>query len=126
MSARSKIVKDRKSQLHQRRQTRVRTKLAQRGGSRPRLTVYRSLRHIYSQIIDDRAGCTLAAASSRDEAFAGRAGSDKAVAGEVGALIAQRAREAGIESVIFDRGGYLYHGRVKALAEAARKSGLNF
>jgi large subunit ribosomal protein L18 len=92
---------------------------------RPRLAVFRSLRHIYAQIIDDRAGRTLAAASS-DEKGGEFNGGNIAGAKEVGRRIAERAKTAGINTVVFDRGGYLYHGRVKALAEAAREGGLEF
>jgi len=95
---------------------------------RPRLNVFRSLRHIYAQIIDDERGHTLAAASTVEPEVRDQiAGMDKtAQAGAVGQVLAQRAREAGITKVVFDRGGYRYHGRVKALAEAAREGGLAF
>jgi large subunit ribosomal protein L18 len=92
---------------------------------RPRLAVFRSVKHIYAQIIDDRAGRTLAAASSNEKG-ASFAGGNVAGAKEVGRLVAERAKAAGISSVVFDRGGYLYHGRVKALADAAREGGLEF
>src|SRR5579885_3763741 len=85
---------------------------------RPRLSVFRSLNHIYAQIVDDQAGRTLAAASSAEKNSPAKTGGNVAGAKAIGALIAQRAREAGITKVVFDRGGYLYHGRVKALAEA--------
>ncbi len=92
---------------------------------RPRLAVYRSLKHIYAQVIDDRAGHTLASASSNDKS--GKAnGGNLAGAKDIGRVIAERAKEKGITRVVFDRGGYLYHGRVKALAEAAREAGLEF
>ncbi|MAW95757.1 MULTISPECIES: 50S ribosomal protein L18 [Leeuwenhoekiella] len=92
---------------------------------RPRLSVYRSNKEIYAQIIDDTTGKTLSAASSRDKGF--KANGNKAeVAKEVGKAIAEKAKEAGIEAVAFDRGGYLYHGRVKQLAEGAREGGLKF
>jgi len=91
--------------------------------SRPRLSVYRSLSHIYAQVIDDLKGHTIAAASSRDE---GVAGSKRDAAAAVGKLLAERARKAGIEAVVFDRNGYRFHGRVKALADAAREGGLKF
>jgi large subunit ribosomal protein L18 len=94
--------------------------------SRPRLNVYRSLTHIYAQIIDDGTGVTLAAASSLDKDFKGKQGGNKEGAREVGKLVAQRAVKKGIKSVVFDRGGYLYHGRVKELAEGAREAGLEF
>jgi large subunit ribosomal protein L18 len=93
---------------------------------RPRLAVYRSIAHIYAQIIDDRKGVTLVAASSNEKGGAKGTGGNVAGAREVGRRIAERAKENGIKSVIFDRGGYLYHGRVKALADAAREAGLEF
>ena len=92
---------------------------------RPRLNVFRSRAHIYAQIIDDSAGVTLCAASSVEKSFDGETG-NKEAAKKVGQLIAERARDKGIETVVFDRGGYLYHGRVQALAESARESGLKF
>ena len=91
--------------------------------SRPRLSVYRSLSHIYAQVIDDLKGHTLAAASSRDE---GVSGSKKDAAAQVGKLLAERARKAGVAAVVFDRNGYRFHGRVKALADGAREGGLSF
>ncbi len=91
---------------------------------RPRLAVYRSNRGIAAQLIDDVAGRTLAAASHQDKSLAGKGRADAPA--EVGRLVAERGREAGIASVVFDRGGYLYHGRVKALADAARENGLEF
>ena len=92
---------------------------------RPRLAVYRSLKHIYAQVIDDRAGRTLVSASSNDKN--GKvSGGNLAGAKEIGRAIAERAKEKGITRVVFDRGGYLYHGRVKALADAAREGGLEF
>jgi large subunit ribosomal protein L18 len=111
----------------QRRHERVR-KQVKGTASRPRLCVFRSLSHIYAQVIDDKAGCTLAAASDIEKTVAaGRDGKKKTdVATAVGELLAKRAREKGIEQVVFDRGGYRFHGRVKALAEAARKAGLRF
>ena len=92
---------------------------------RPRLSVHRSSRHISAQIIDDLKGVTVVAASSQEKDFSG-SGSKMDRATAVGGLLAQRAKDAGVESVLFDRGWYLYHGRVKALAEAAREGGLNF
>ena len=110
-----------------RRHRRVRKKIT---GTmeRPRLNVFRSNRHIYAQIINDLSGNTMVAASSLDPALRQELGkgSNIEAARKVGALLARRALEAGIEKVVFDRGGYLYHGRVKALAEAARESGLQF
>lgn len=93
---------------------------------RPRLAVFRSLKHISAQVIDDRAGHTMAAASSSDKKSAIGNGGNVAGAKEVGRILAERAREKGIKKVVFDRGGYLYHGRVKALADAAREAGLEF
>jgi large subunit ribosomal protein L18 len=94
---------------------------------RPRLNVYRSLNHIYAQVIDDSKGVTLAAASTAMGKKEGRrSGGNLASAREIGKLIAERAREKGIKKVVFDRGGYLYHGRIKALADAAREAGLEF
>lgn len=92
---------------------------------RPRLAVFRSLKHIYAQVIDDRAGRTIVSASS-DEKSATASGGNLAGAKEIGKLIAERAKAQGVGQVVFDRGGYLYHGRVKALAEAAREGGLEF
>ena len=92
--------------------------------ARPRLAVFRSLKHIYAQVIDDGNGRTMAAASSREKGLTG--GGKKEGAAGVGKLIASRCREKGIESVVFDRGGFKYHGRIKALAEAAREAGLKF
>ena len=114
--------------LFARRQRRARYKLRQAGGSRPRLSVFRSGKHIYAQVIDDRKGLTLAAASSLDKDVKGKlkTGADKGAATEVGKLIAQRAVAAGVKEVVFDRGGYMYHGRVAALANAAREGGLSF
>jgi large subunit ribosomal protein L18 len=94
---------------------------------KPRLSIFRSNKEIYAQIIDDVAGKTLVAASSRDKEIDAAAAATKiATAQEVGKLLASRAQKAGIENIIFDRGGYLYHGRVKALADGARESGLKF
>ena len=92
---------------------------------RPRLAVFRSLKHIYAQVIDDRAGRTIVSASS-DEKNAAANGGNLAGAKEIGKLIAERAKAQGVAQVVFDRGGYLYHGRVKALADAAREAGLEF
>ena len=114
--------------LFARRQRRTRYALRQAAGARPRLSIFRSGKHIYAQIIDDRKGATLAAASSLDEGVKGRikTGADKNAAAEVGKLIAERAIAAGVKEVVFDRGGYMYHGRVAALATAAREGGLSF
>jgi large subunit ribosomal protein L18 len=111
-----------------RRSRRVRHTLKRAAGKRARLSVFRSSRHIYAQVIDDGAGKTLAAASTLDKDLKGNLpkGSDLAAAQAVGKLVAERALKAGVKDVVFDRGGYLYHGRVKALADAAREAGLNF
>ena len=108
----------------QRRALRVRHRLKQVAGGRPRLSVHRSAKHIYAQVIDDARGVTLAHASTLEETA--EKGADRAAAARVGALIAKRALDKGVKDVVFDRGGYLYHGRVKALADAAREAGLNF
>lgn len=118
---------DNKVRLRLKRHRRVRAKV--RGtAERPRLNVFRSLKNIHAQIIDDDAGRTLAAASTVEAGFraSGKSGGNVEAARVVGALVAQRAREKGIVSVVFDRGGYKYHGRVKALADAARAEGLEF
>jgi large subunit ribosomal protein L18 len=96
--------------------------------ARPRLCVYRSLGHIYAQVIDDQSGRTLVSASSLDKETRGqtKGGGNVAAAKVVGKVVAERARAAGIQQVVFDRGGYMYHGRVQALANAAREAGLNF
>lgn len=114
--------------LFARRQRRTRYALRQAAGGRPRLSVFRSGKHIYAQVIDDRKGLTLAAASSLDKDVRGKlkTGADKGAAAEVGKLIAQRAVAAGVKEVVFDRGGYIYHGRIAALATAAREGGLSF
>ncbi|WP_173931477.1 50S ribosomal protein L18 [Chelativorans sp. Marseille-P2723] len=111
-----------------RRAGRVRRKLKQVSSERPRLSVFRSSKNIYAQIIDDVKGHTLAAASTLEKDLKGKlkSGSDAAAATEVGKLIAERAKKAGVGKVVFDRGPYLYHGRVKALADAAREGGLEF
>jgi len=104
----------------------VRIRRAVRGSSeRPRLAIFRSLKHIYAQVIDDHSGRTIVAASSNDKQSA-ISGGNLAGAKAIGKLVAERAIEKGIKQVVFDRGGYLYHGRVKALAEAAREAGLEF
>jgi len=116
----------------QKRAQRTRIRLRKLANGRPRLSVFRSSKNIYAQVIDDERGVTLAAASSlesgegKGKAKAKVKGSDKDAAAKVGALVAQRAIEKGVKDVVFDRGGYLYHGRVKALADAAREAGLNF
>jgi large subunit ribosomal protein L18 len=112
----------------QRRTIRVRKALAKRGNLRPRLSVFRSSKNIYAQIIDDAKGVTVASASTMEVDFksAKKTGADIAAASLIGKLVAERAIKAGIKDVVFDRGGYIFHGRVKALAEAARAGGLNF
>jgi large subunit ribosomal protein L18 len=115
--------------LFERRKTRNRRNLLRLAlGKRPRLSVFRSGRHIYAQVIDDDQGRTLAAASTLEKDLKARikTGADRAAAAEVGKLVAERAKAAGVTTVVFDRGGYLYHGRVKALADAAREGGLEF
>src|SRR5215469_13486640 len=114
--------------LFLRRRQRVRMNLRRVANNRPRLSVFRSSKHIYAQIIDDAVGRTLAAASSLDGGLkeSHKSGADVAAASAVGKLIAERARAAGIERVVFDRGAYLFHGRIKALADAAREGGLDF
>jgi large subunit ribosomal protein L18 len=114
--------------LFARRQRRTRFALRQAAGGPPRLSVFRSGKHIYAQVIDDRKGMTLAAASSLDKDVKGKlkTGADKGAAAEVGKLIAARAIAAGVKEVVFDRGGYIYHGRVEALANAASEGGLSF
>ena len=111
-----------------RRTRRSRARLRKLGAGQPRLSVFRSSKNIYAQIIDDGDGKTLAAASTLDADVKKVApkGSDSAAAAAVGKTIAARAKRAGVKDVVFDRGGYIYHGRVKALAEAAREGGLNF
>jgi large subunit ribosomal protein L18 len=112
----------------ERRRRRVRFRLKVRGAVRPRLSVYRSSSHIYAQIIDDGSASTLVAACSLEKAFKAsglKSSSNIQAASLIGKLVAERAVAKGIKDVIFDRGGYLYHGRVKALAEAARENGLN-
>jgi len=114
--------------LRTRRRQRLRYQLQQKSVGRPRLSVFRSGKHIYAQIIDDAEGRTVAAASSLDKDLKTslKTGADKEAASAVGKLIAERSKAAGVVAVVFDRGSYLYHGRVKALAEAAREGGLDF
>lgn len=110
------------------RRARVRRVLKKRANGKPRLSVFRSAQHIYAQVIDDGEGRTVASASTleKDLRSSLKSGGNKDAAIQVGKLVAERARKAGVEAVIFDRGGYLFHGRVKALAEAAREGGLKF
>ncbi|GAC1341447.1 MAG: 50S ribosomal protein L18 [Acetobacteraceae bacterium] len=114
--------------LRIRRRERLRYQLRQKSGGRPRLSVFRSGKHIYAQVIDDAQGRTLASASSIEKALKTdlKTGADKAAAAAVGKMVAERAIAAGVSAVVFDRGAYLYHGRVKALADAAREGGLAF
>lgn len=116
-----------KQEIRARLHRRIRKHLAG-NAERPRLAVFRSQAHIYAQIIDDNEGKTVCSASSTDKEFKGKAkrGADVTAAKEVGALIASRAKEKGIAQVVFDRGGFQYHGRIKALADAAREGGLKF
>jgi large subunit ribosomal protein L18 len=115
-----------KLSLFERRRRRVRSALKARSGSRPRLSIHRSGRHIYAQVIDDAAGHTIAYASTLDKEVRGKAGANSASAADVGKRVAALATKAGISKVVFDRGGFLFHGRVKALADAAREGGLEF
>jgi large subunit ribosomal protein L18 len=112
----------------QKRAQRIRRQIRKVAGGRPRLSVHRSSMHIYAQVIDDANGHTLAAASTLDKDLKGslKTGADVAAAAAVGKLVAERATKAGVKAVVFDRGAYIYHGRVKALAEAAREGGLDF
>jgi large subunit ribosomal protein L18 len=114
--------------LRERRRERLRFQLRRKAAGRVRLSVFRSGRHIYAQVIDDTAGRTLAAASTLERDLRGelRTGADREAASAVGRRVAERAIAAGVREVVFDRGSYLYHGRVRALAEAAREGGLSF
>jgi len=115
-----------KLSLFDRRRRRVRTALRSRAAGKPRLSVHRSGRHIYAQVIDDSAGKTIAAASTLDKDLKGKTAATKEGAAAVGKALADRAKKAGVSQVVFDRGGFLFHGRVKALADAAREGGLEF
>lgn len=117
------MARDSKDQIRQRIHKRIRRRVAGTA-ERPRLAVFRSLKHIYAQVIDDGAGHTLAHASSGEKG--GPNGGNVAGAKAIGKLVAERAKEKGVDAVVFDRGGYQYHGRVKALADAAREAGLKF
>jgi large subunit ribosomal protein L18 len=117
------IIETRRNAIRQRIHQRIRRKLAGTG-ERPRLNVYRSLNHVYVQVIDDQKGETLASASTL--ALKVKAGGSVAAAKEIGKTIAEKAIAKGVKRVVFDRGGYLYHGRIKALADAAREAGLEF
>ena len=116
------------NQLFERRQARVRRTLKARNAGRARLSVHRTSKHIYAQIIDEAGGKTVCAASSleKDLRTGLKTGADKNAAVAVGKLVAERALKAGLKDVVFDRGGYIFHGRVKALADAAREGGLSF
>ncbi|HKD82326.1 MAG TPA: 50S ribosomal protein L18 [Candidatus Angelobacter sp.] len=114
-----------KDKVRRRIHQRLRVKLSG-SAERPRLNVYRSLNHIYAQVIDDSTGETLASASTTGKKSGKKTGGNVASAKEIGKTIAQRAKEKGVKKVVFDRGGYLYHGRIKALADAAREAGLEF
>ena len=109
-----------------RRKATVRRAIKEAATGRVRLTVFRSSKHIYAQVIDDQKGGTVASASSIEKDMRGKTGANVDAAKAVGKLVAQRAIEKGVKSVVFDRGGYLYHGRIKALADAAREGGLQF
>ena len=115
-------------ELFTRRQRRLRAQIRRKAVGRPRLTVFRSSKHIYAQVIDDTKGATVAAASTVDKGLKGalKTGADIAAAKAVGKLVAERAVAAGVKEVVFDRGAYMFHGRVKALADAAREGGLAF
>jgi large subunit ribosomal protein L18 len=114
--------------LQQRRRSRLRYQLKLKSGGRPRLSIFRSGKHIYAQVIDDKQGRTLASASTMEKELRDslKTGADRDAATVVGKRVAERALAAGVTAVVFDRGPYLYHGRVKALAEAAREGGLSF
>jgi large subunit ribosomal protein L18 len=115
-----------KLSLFEKRRQRVRTKLRAKGTVRPRLSVHRSGKHIYAQVIDDTAGTTVAMASTLDKDVRGKTGATCDGAADVGKRVAARAKAAGVTHVVFDRGGFLFHGRVKALADGAREGGLEF
>ncbi len=115
-----------KLSLFAKRRQRVRSKLRSQVAGRPRLSVHRTGRHIYAQVIDDAKGATLASASTLDKDVKAKNGSTSDAAADVGKRVAEAAKKAGVTSVVFDRGGFLFHGRVKALADAAREGGLEF
>jgi large subunit ribosomal protein L18 len=119
------IGKTSKDKIRQRIHIRIRKKL-KGTPERPRLTVFRSVSHIYAQVIDDTKGVTLVAANTNEKGGSDAIGGNVAAAREIGKRVAERAKERGINKVVFDRGGYIYHGRVKALADAAREAGLEF
>jgi large subunit ribosomal protein L18 len=115
-----------KLSIFEKRRQRVSSKLRAQVAGRPRLSVHRTGRHIYAQVIDDAKGVTLASASTNDKSAKATTGATAAAAAEVGKRVAEAAKKAGVTSVVFDRGGFLFHGRVKALADAAREGGLEF
>ena len=117
------MARDSKNQIRMRIHTRIRAKV-KGTAERPRLAVFRSVKHIYAQVIDDTQGVTVVAASTNEKN--GANGGNVAGAKSIGTLVAERAKDKGIKTVVFDRGGYHYHGRVKALADAARQAGLEF
>jgi large subunit ribosomal protein L18 len=115
-----------KLSLFDQRRRRVRTALRAKGGSRPRLSIHRTSQHIYAQVIDDANGVTVASASTLEKDVRDVTGATKDAAASVGKRLAERAKAAGVSAVVFDRGGFIYHGRVKALADGAREGGLEF
>ena len=115
-----------KLSLFAKRRRRVRTALRAKGATRPRLSIHRSGRHIYAQVIDDAEGKTVASASTLEKDVRGTTGATRDAAADVGKRVAEKAKKAGVTQVVFDRGGFLFHGRVKALADAAREGGLEF
>jgi large subunit ribosomal protein L18 len=115
-----------KLSVFEQRRRRVRTALRSKGGGRPRLSIHRTSQHIYAQVIDDSKGLTLASASTLEPDVRGTTGATKTAAADVGKRLAERAKAAGVSAVVFDRGGFLFHGRVKALADGAREGGLEF
>ncbi len=115
-----------KLSLFDQRRRRVRTSLRAKGGTRPRLSIHRSSQHIYAQVIDDANGVTVASASTLEKDVRDTTGATTTAAAEVGKRLAERAKAAGVSAVVFDRGGFIYHGRVKALADGAREGGLEF
>ena len=115
-----------KLSLFDQRRRRVRTALRAKGGTRPRLSIHRTSQHIYAQVIDDANGVTMASASTLEKDVRDVTGANKDAASSVGKRLAERAKAAGVSAVVFDRGGFIYHGRVKALADGARDGGLEF
>ncbi len=115
-----------KLSLFDQRRRRVRTSLRAKGGTRPRLSIHRSSQHIYAQVIDDANGVTVASASTLEKDVRSTTGATTTAAADVGKRLAERAKAAGVSAVVFDRGGFIYHGRVKALADGAREGGLEF